>query len=266
MDANSGLGSGNNSSVYFDDGAFQEVTFQTIGGTAESQISGVVVNMIPKDGGNAFKGTGFATYANDKLLYLELQRRPARCRAAGAARHESVVGLRPEPRRSGEAESRLVLLVGAVLGNRPDGAADLQPARRAAAGAVRLHQSARELPGAADDADRPEEQAVGVLQLDAAQPSVHQHLVGPQHGGQLCAERHDVGADDHPVRRPGEMDRHVDQSHAGGGRLLDQPLHVRDAVPGFHHSRRDQEGRHHPEHAVERRRRRHDLSSPSCRT
>jgi hypothetical protein len=67
MDANSGLGSGNNSSVYFDDGAFQEVTFQTIGGTAESQISGVVVNMIPKDGGNAFKGTGFATYANDNF-------------------------------------------------------------------------------------------------------------------------------------------------------------------------------------------------------
>jgi hypothetical protein len=67
MDVNSGLGSGNNSSVYFDDGAFQEVTFQTVGGTAESQISGVVVNMIPKDGGNAFRGAGFATYANDRF-------------------------------------------------------------------------------------------------------------------------------------------------------------------------------------------------------
>lgn len=67
MDVNSGLGSGNNSSVYFDDGAFQELTFQTIGGTAESQISGVVVNMIPKDGGNAFRGSAFATYANDKF-------------------------------------------------------------------------------------------------------------------------------------------------------------------------------------------------------
>jgi hypothetical protein len=65
MDVNSGLGSGNNSSVYFDDGAFQELTFETIGGTAESQISGVVVNMIPKDGGNSFKGSGFATYANN---------------------------------------------------------------------------------------------------------------------------------------------------------------------------------------------------------
>ena len=67
MDVNSGLGSGNNTSVYFDDGAFQEVTFQTVGGTAESLISGVVVNMIPKDGGNALRGAGFATYANDKF-------------------------------------------------------------------------------------------------------------------------------------------------------------------------------------------------------
>ena len=65
MDVNSGLGSGNNTSVYFDDGAFQELTFETIGGTAESQISGVVVNMIPKDGGNTFRGSGFATYANN---------------------------------------------------------------------------------------------------------------------------------------------------------------------------------------------------------
>ena len=67
MDVNSGLGSGNNTSVYFDDGAFQELTFETIGGTAESQISGVVVNMIPKDGGNTFRGSGFATYANNAL-------------------------------------------------------------------------------------------------------------------------------------------------------------------------------------------------------
>src|SRR4029077_9521375 len=64
MDVNSGLGNGQNSSVYFDDGAFQELAFQTVGGTAESQISGVVVNMIPKDGGNQFRGAGVATFSN----------------------------------------------------------------------------------------------------------------------------------------------------------------------------------------------------------
>ena len=67
MDVNSGLGGGNNSSVYFDDGAFQELAFQTVGGTAESQVSGVVVNMIPKDGGNTFSGAGVATYSNKSL-------------------------------------------------------------------------------------------------------------------------------------------------------------------------------------------------------
>lgn len=67
MDVNSGLGGGNNSSVYFDDGAFQELAFQTVGGTAESQVSGVVVNMIPKDGGNQFNGAGIATYSNESL-------------------------------------------------------------------------------------------------------------------------------------------------------------------------------------------------------
>ena len=67
MDVNSGLGSGNNTSVYFDDGAFQELAFQTVGGTAESQVSGVVVNMIPKDGGNLLTGSGVATYSAKSL-------------------------------------------------------------------------------------------------------------------------------------------------------------------------------------------------------
>lgn len=67
MDVNSGLGSGQNSSVYFDDGAFQELAFQTVGGTAESIVSGVVVNMIPKDGGNRYSGAGTATYANQSM-------------------------------------------------------------------------------------------------------------------------------------------------------------------------------------------------------
>ena len=53
--------------VYLDDGAFQEVTYETIGGTAESLASGVTVNMIPKDGGNIFKGTGLALYSNNHL-------------------------------------------------------------------------------------------------------------------------------------------------------------------------------------------------------
>ena len=67
MNVTSTSGAGNNTSVYFDDGQVQEFTYDTIGGGAESQISGVVINMVPKEGGNAFKGTGVVNWANDKL-------------------------------------------------------------------------------------------------------------------------------------------------------------------------------------------------------
>ena len=51
MNVTSSSGGGNNISVYFDDVQVQEYMFDTIGGGAESQISGVVVNMVPKEGG-----------------------------------------------------------------------------------------------------------------------------------------------------------------------------------------------------------------------
>src|SRR5262245_59142401 len=44
---------------YFNDGMFQEMSYQTSALTADVQASGVRLNMIPKDGGNMFKGTLF---------------------------------------------------------------------------------------------------------------------------------------------------------------------------------------------------------------
>jgi len=44
---------------YFNDGMFQEMSYQTSALTAEVQASGVRLNMIPKEGGNAFKGSLF---------------------------------------------------------------------------------------------------------------------------------------------------------------------------------------------------------------
>jgi hypothetical protein len=44
---------------YFNDGMFQEMSYQTSGLTAEVQSSGVRLNMIPKDGSNVFKGSAF---------------------------------------------------------------------------------------------------------------------------------------------------------------------------------------------------------------
>ncbi len=44
---------------YFNDGMFQEMSYQTSGLTADVQSSGVRLNMIPKDGSNSFKGSAF---------------------------------------------------------------------------------------------------------------------------------------------------------------------------------------------------------------
>ena len=46
---------------YFNEGMFQEMSYQMSALTAEVQSSGVRVNMIPKDGGNTFKGSLFTS-------------------------------------------------------------------------------------------------------------------------------------------------------------------------------------------------------------
>ena len=52
---------------YFNEMMFEEITYQTSGINAETSAGGVRANMIPRDGGNTFKGTLFATAANDAL-------------------------------------------------------------------------------------------------------------------------------------------------------------------------------------------------------
>jgi hypothetical protein len=52
---------------YYNNMIFEEVTYQTSGISAETSAGGVRANMIPKDGGNTFRGTLFATYGNQAL-------------------------------------------------------------------------------------------------------------------------------------------------------------------------------------------------------
>ena len=54
--------------LYLDDGAYQEASLSAVGGSAEVMASGVTMNMIPKEGGNTFRGMGLALYS-DKSLY-----------------------------------------------------------------------------------------------------------------------------------------------------------------------------------------------------
>src|SRR3984893_8976380 len=58
MSVNSSMGDGN-IQAYNDDALAQSVVFQTSALPAEVASGGVRVNMIPKDGGNSFKGGGF---------------------------------------------------------------------------------------------------------------------------------------------------------------------------------------------------------------
>src|SRR5580765_1750516 len=58
MTVNSSMGDGN-IQAYNDDALAQQVVFQTSALPAEVAAGGVRVNMIPKDGGNSFKGGGF---------------------------------------------------------------------------------------------------------------------------------------------------------------------------------------------------------------
>jgi len=52
---------------YFNEGMFQEMSYQTAGISAESSGGGVRLNMIPKDGGNTFKGDVFVSATGESL-------------------------------------------------------------------------------------------------------------------------------------------------------------------------------------------------------
>jgi hypothetical protein len=62
-----GTGGGGLTVFMINTGNVEEMSVQTGGGGAENQVSGVFVNVIPKSGGNAFKGTMFANYAPGAL-------------------------------------------------------------------------------------------------------------------------------------------------------------------------------------------------------
>src|SRR5437868_3759564 len=52
------------SGVYWNDGSFQEISYVTGADSAEMGQGGMRVNMVPRDGGNTFRGTFTGNYAN----------------------------------------------------------------------------------------------------------------------------------------------------------------------------------------------------------
>jgi hypothetical protein len=55
-------GAGQYSGMYWNDGMVQEIQYTTSGDSAETQSGGVRINMIPKEGGNTFRGTVFGNF------------------------------------------------------------------------------------------------------------------------------------------------------------------------------------------------------------
>lgn len=52
---------GNQTGFYFNDGLMEEISYQTSSLPAEAPVGGVQINMIPRDGGNEYRGTVFAS-------------------------------------------------------------------------------------------------------------------------------------------------------------------------------------------------------------
>ncbi|MBS1816880.1 MAG: TonB-dependent receptor [Acidobacteria bacterium] len=66
-------GSGQYSGVYWNDGSFQEVSYVTGADSAEMGQGGIRVNMVPKDGGNTFRGTITGNYAGKSFASKNLR-------------------------------------------------------------------------------------------------------------------------------------------------------------------------------------------------
>ena len=68
MDASNGQGRGGAyTTVQSNDAAVHELGLETSGLSAESELGGIRTNLIPRDGGNLFKGSFFANYTNDNF-------------------------------------------------------------------------------------------------------------------------------------------------------------------------------------------------------
>jgi Carboxypeptidase regulatory-like domain len=67
MNVASMLSTGQISGIYHNQAAYEEMSYQVVAGSAESQTGGVRINMIPKQGGNRFTWDAVATYSNEDL-------------------------------------------------------------------------------------------------------------------------------------------------------------------------------------------------------
>ena len=86
-----------------------EVSVAVAGGLGESDIGGPVMNLVPRSGGNAFRGQAFINNAGDWSKGNNLERRAARRRPHGDARHHQLLRRERLVRRPDQARPTVVL-------------------------------------------------------------------------------------------------------------------------------------------------------------
>jgi hypothetical protein len=80
MNVSSILSTGQISGLYHNQSAYEEMSYQVVAGSAESQTGGVRINMIPRQGGNRFTGDAVVTYSNE---HFQSENNDAELRAKG---------------------------------------------------------------------------------------------------------------------------------------------------------------------------------------
>ena len=103
-----------------------EISVAVAGGLGESDIGGPVMNLVPRSGGNQFRGSAFINNAGDwsrgNNLTPELTAPPPGPNLAGNARHHQLLRHERLVRRPDQARSTLVLWQLSQPGNRSGGA------------------------------------------------------------------------------------------------------------------------------------------------
>jgi hypothetical protein len=87
----------------------QEVTFTTSGGLGEAEVGGPTMNIVPKTGGNAVRGTIYAAGVGNCARRQQLHRRIAGRWTTHARRAAQAVGHQWRRRRAHQKGSRVVL-------------------------------------------------------------------------------------------------------------------------------------------------------------
>ena len=95
--------------INFTDGNIQEMVMDVAAQSAESELGGVRVNIIPKDGGNSFRGSLAANFSTSDLKADNYSDALKRTRPSRAQQREALVERRARVRRAARQRQTLVL-------------------------------------------------------------------------------------------------------------------------------------------------------------